>query len=69
MAMSGKDELLTLLFDEGRELMNIKFFPGTARGLTSDQMCEAAANAIRSALAKGPVDNPPLSGRVRSILE
>ena len=69
MSVSGMDELLTLLFNsEGRELKNIKFFPGTDRGLTSDQMGEAAAKAIKSALAKGPKDNPPHSGRERSIL-
>lgn len=69
MTMSGKEKLLSLLFDEGRELINFRFFPGTGRGITADQMCEAAANAINSALDKGLVDNPPLSGRVSSILE
>ena len=67
MSLSGKESLLSLLFDHGRELTNIKFFPGTARGITADQMCEAATNAIKSALAKGPVDDPPLSGRKSSI--
>jgi hypothetical protein len=69
MTMSGKDKLLSLLFEQGRELINIRFFPGTGRGLTADQMCDAAANAIKSALDKGLVDNPPLSGRASSILE
>lgn len=68
MAKSGKEKLLSLLFNGERELMNIKFFPGTGRGLTSDQMCDVASGAIESALARGPVDNPPMSGRSKSVL-
>lgn len=55
-------KLHSLLFDEGRELVNIKFFPGTDRGLTAAQMGDEAASAIGSALAKGPVSVPPVSG-------
>lgn len=68
MQESGKQKLLSLLFKEGRELQNIKFFPGTDRGLTADRMCAAAASAIDSAINGGLVDNPPVSGRNKSSL-
>lgn len=65
---SGMEKLHSLLFEEGRGLENIKFFPGTDRGLTPDQMCEAAQAAIHAALARGPHDNPPTSGRKKTSL-
>jgi len=68
MAESGKEKLLSLLFQEDRELVNIKFFPGTERGLTSDQLCGEAGTMLRAALAGGLVDNPPLSGREKSSI-
>lgn len=62
-------KLHALLFEQGRELVNIKFFPGTDRGLTPSQLCDAAASAIASALAKGPKDNPPRSGRHKASIK
>lgn len=69
MSESGKHKLLSLLFGEGRELVNIKFFPGTDRGLTSDQLCGEAEAMIRAAIAGNLVDNPPLSGRKKSSIQ
>jgi hypothetical protein len=69
MNESGKAKILALLFGNERQLENIRFIPGTGRGLTADQMCSEAAQALQSALSKGPADNPPMSGRVASALE
>lgn len=69
MANDNIGALHPLLFEEGRELLNIKFHPGTNRGLTKGQVADATCAAIRSALAKGPVNNPPLTGRSRARLE
>mgnify|MGYP003382025833 CR=1 FL=1 len=60
--------LHSFLFEEGRHLENVKFFPGDGRGLTAESMCEAAVAAFRSALAKGLVDAPPRTGRQKSIV-
>jgi hypothetical protein len=68
MQESGKQMLVSLLFTEGRKLENLKFFPGTDRGLTAERMCAAAANAFATALAGGLVDNPPTSGRKKASL-
>lgn len=62
MHESGTDRLLSLLFDGERGLANIKFFPGTDRGLTSDRLCSAAHDAIAEAIAKGLPDEPPTTG-------
>jgi hypothetical protein len=59
-------KLHSLLFEQGRELVNIKFFPGTDRGLTASKLCEAAAGALHSALEKGPKDAPPRSGKAKT---
>lgn len=63
MAERGMDRLRSLLFGAERRLVNIKFFPGSDRGLTSDKLAGAAADAISAALKKGDNgDNPPFSG-------
>lgn len=62
-------KLHSLLFGEGRELVNIKFFPGTERGLTVSQLAEAAQAALSAALAEGPINNPPVSGAKSQTLE
>ena len=62
------EKLNSLLFKEGRELVNIKFFPGTDRGLTKAQLQEAGEIALRSALDGGLVNNPPVSGRKKAKL-
>lgn len=61
-------KLHTLLSADGRELVNIKFFPGTDRGLTPSQLAEEAARVIELALAKG-ANIPPSTGAEQSTLE
>lgn len=62
------DGLHSLLFCEGRQLENFKFFPGTRAGVTPAQLRNAAEKAIRSAIERGLVDNAPHSGRKQSSL-
>jgi hypothetical protein len=62
------DKLHALLFGKERELENIKFFPGSDRGLTADQLAGAAADAISTVLAGDLTDNPPLSGVTKASL-
>lgn len=69
MSVSGMDRLLSLLFEGEKELVNIKFVPGTDRGLTGDQMCDAAHDALKAIFAAGVTDNPPMSGREQLTLE
>lgn len=45
----GMDKLHSLLFEGEGELVNVKFFPGSGRGLTRDQLAEAGADMIRAA--------------------
>lgn len=61
--------LHSLLFDEGRELVNIKFFPGSDRGLTSSRLKEAAHKALRSAIDGGLTNVPPSCGRAAQTLD
>jgi hypothetical protein len=63
------DKLHSLLFTEGRELVNIKFFPGSDRGLTAARLKEAAAEALGAALAGELVNNPPQSSAPRTLEE
>lgn len=63
-----KESLHSLLFEEGRELENIKFFPGDDRGLSASSMCSEAAKVIRTAMAKGLVDKSPSTGRKKTTL-
>lgn len=60
--MSGREVLRSFLFDEGKELKNIKFFPGTGRGITQDQMAFEAAKALKKAFSNGLIDSPPETG-------
>ncbi len=62
-------KLHSLLFEEGRTLENIKFFPGDSRGLTADVLAGAASESIRRALDNGLHSNPPMSGRAKRKLE
>lgn len=68
MSESGMEKLHSLLFKRGRELVNLKFLPGTGRGLTANQLGEAAADALQSALNGDLVDCPPMSGRKKTSL-
>lgn len=69
MEAATGDTLHSLLFDEGRELVNIKFFPGTDRGLTPARLKEAANKAIRAAMAGGLKNVPPSTGRQAKTLD
>ena len=69
MDASKEGKLHSLLFDEERELVNIKFFPGTDRGLTANQLSDAAADAIRSVLSRKVSHNPPSTGQQKVQLE
>lgn len=66
--MSGIQKLHSLLNTEGREIVNIRFFPGSDRSLTPDQLAEAAHEALASALNGELVDHPPMSGRAKSSI-
>lgn len=68
MSKSGMEKLHSLLFGEGRELVNIKFFPGSDRELTADRLCNAAADALRIVLNGDRQDTPPVSGRPKTSL-
>jgi len=61
MTMSGKEKLLSLLFDEGRELVNFRFFPGD-RVSSADDLCEASHDAIRQALEMQEDNIPSIRG-------
>lgn len=49
MNESGKQKLRSLLFDGEKDLVNLKLFPGTGRGLSASALAEAAADALRDA--------------------
>ena len=67
-SLSGTERLNALLFDEGRELVNIRFFPGSkGKNLTVDELHGEAAKGIAAAL-KEAVNSPPLSGRAKARL-
>ncbi len=65
MAVDRVEELHALLNAEGRELVNIKFIPGTSRELTVEQLAEEARASISRAFACELVDKPPRA--VRSV--
>ena len=47
--MNGKSKLETVLFADGCELVNVKFFAGTNKNLTVEQLASAAADALSEA--------------------
>lgn len=47
--MNGKNKLESVLFADEFELVNVKFFAGTSKNLTADQLAEAAATALKEA--------------------
>lgn len=49
MSTSGQEKLHSVLFVEGMELVNVKFFPGTGRGLSADTLAAEAAEALSAA--------------------
>ena len=62
------DRLDKLLFDEGRQLVNIKLFPGPSEHVSSQDVRDAAAQMIDSALAN-PRHSPPMSERASTTLD
>jgi hypothetical protein len=46
---SGTENLLSLLFEEGRELVNFRFFPGE-NVASAEDLCGASFDALRLAL-------------------
>lgn len=47
--MNGKNKLASVLFADGFELVNVKFFAGTSKNLNAEQLAEAAAAALSEA--------------------
>lgn len=62
-----ENRLHSLLFADGRELVNIKFLPGSDRGLTPARLKEAAANAIAAAFGGELVNKPPRANEARTL--
>jgi hypothetical protein len=68
MDKSGRDTLDSVLFEDGTELVNVKFFPGTGRGLSAETLSSEAAKALRSAKLAWDASEPskaPFSGRAK----
>ncbi len=71
MRENGMDKLHSLLFNGEGGLKNVKFFPGTGRGITRDQLADAGADMIeaaRSAWNGGSPSNPPRTNIERTQL-
>ncbi len=68
MNMSAKDRLFSLLFGGERELVNIKFFPGSGKDLTVDRLFEEAHSALQQALDPAVKSTPPQTGRKPALL-
>lgn len=62
MTESEKDKLLSLLFDEGRELVHLRFFPGDNVS-SGAELRDAAHDAITLALTGQSVKGVPKLGR------
>lgn len=67
MGESRVEQLHSFLNEEGRELVNIKFFPGSDPTLTDEQLAEEGKKAFKRAIAGGLVNAPPHSGRAKII--
>lgn len=71
MNTSGQERLHSVLFAKGMELVNVKFFPGTGRGLTADTLAAEAAEALSAAQRAWEVSVPsaaPVTGREKQPL-
>jgi hypothetical protein len=68
METAGRQTLHELLFGGGRELLNIKFMAGTARGLTVDNVGAETASVLASALQRSDADEPPMSGSTKKSI-
>lgn len=62
-------KLHRVLSNGERQLENIKFFPGSNRGLTTGEISRAATVALENILSKPLVDAPPMSGRAKTSIE
>ena len=62
-----KDDLHTFLFEEGRELVDIKFMPGGDSCLTEADIRLEAAKGLREAMGKP--HQPPNTGREKGSLK
>lgn len=58
---SKRCDLHSLLTSDGRQLENIKFFPGTDKTVTADDILAQAKAAISAAFEEGLIDTPPVS--------
>lgn len=63
------ESLHSILCNGERKLENIKFFPGSNRGLTAAQICRTASAALESVFSRPLVDEPPMSGRVKASID
>ncbi|MDE0275573.1 MAG: hypothetical protein OYH76_06730 [Defluviicoccus sp.] len=68
MTPDQRDELDSLLFDQGNELVNIKFLPGTKRGLSSSEFRREAASVLKEVRSREP-DAPPATGVEKTVIE
>lgn len=68
IANAQTGSLHSLLFEEGRQLENFKFFPGTRVDVTAAELCQAADVAVRSAIVGGLTDTAPQTGREKSSI-
>ncbi|SCB33889.1 hypothetical protein [Rhizobium lusitanum] len=67
--IASDNKFLSLLFEEGRVLDNLKFFPGPDCA-SAEQLFEAGSAAIQAALAGESGDDIPSDGReVVSIVD
>ena len=66
--MAKNDKLHRVLFEEGRDLVNLKFLLGSDDKIDEQELRDSAADAIIDALEKGPIHNPPVSGIKKGIL-
>jgi hypothetical protein len=63
------DALSALLFDEGRELVNVKFLPGDDPSLSPERLRAAVAKGLRDALAAPSAPAPHSGRRLQSLAE
>ena len=68
MAVNGMGSLHSFLNEGGGELVNIKFFPGTGRGLRPEALAKEAEVCTRRAFSNGLVNKPPMSEMVKASL-
>lgn len=68
MTPEQRSELDSLLFDQGHELVNIKFLPGPKPGLTSLEFRQEAASVLKEVGTRDP-GLPPSTGREKAVIE